>query len=152
MKPSPRYSELMSHLLSEMEVYDSDDDIPVGALIVDENYKIISKAFNCRIKNNDPTGHAEIEAVRLAGNKIKNWRLDDFTLIVTLEPCLMCTGAILQSRLKKVVFGAFDTKTGSLISRPNLQITSWPEIIPGVMEKECSILLSNWFSKKRLSR
>ena len=142
----------MSHLLSEMEIYGSDDDIPVGALIVDENYQIISKAFNCRIKNNDPTGHAEIEAIQLAGNKVKNWRLDDFTLIVTLEPCLMCTGAILQSRLKKVVFGASDTKTGSLISQSNLQITSWPEIIPGVMEKECSILLSNWFSKKRLSR
>ena len=142
----------MSHLLSEMKIYGSDDDIPVGALIVDENYQIISKAFNCRIKNNDPTGHAEIEAIRLAGNKVKNWRLDEFTIIVTLEPCLMCTGAILQSRLKKVVFGASDTKTGSLISRPNLQITSWPEIIPGVMEKECSILLSNWFTKKRLSR
>ena len=152
MKPSLRYSELMSHLLSEMKIYGSDDDIPVGALIVDENYQIISKAFNCRIKNNDPTGHAEIEAIRFAGNKVKNWRLDEFTIIVTLEPCLMCTGAILQSRLKKVVFGASDTKTGSLISRPNLKITSWPEIIPGVMEKECSILLSNWFSKKRLSR
>ena len=152
MKPSPRYSELMSHLLSEMKIYGSDDDIPVGALIVDENYQIISKAFNCRIKNNDPTGHAEIEAIRLAGNKVKNWRLDEFTIIATLEPCLMCTGAILQSRLKKVVFGASDTKTGSLISRPNLKITSWPEIIPGVMEKECSVLLSNCFSKKRLSR
>ena len=83
MKPSPRYSELMSHLLSELEIYGSDDDIPVGALIVGENYQIISKAFNCRIKNNDPTGHAEIEAIRLAGNKVKNWRLDEFTIIVS---------------------------------------------------------------------
>ena len=150
MKPSPRYSELMSFLLSEMEIYGSDDDIPVGALIVDENYQIISKAFNCRIKNNDPTGHAEIEAIRLAGNKVKNWRLDEFTIITTLEPCLMCTGAILQSRLRKVVFGAFESKSGSIVSRPTLQITSLPEIISGVMEEECSTLLSNWFSKKRL--
>ena len=152
MKPSPRYSELMIRLLSEMEFYGSDDDIPVGALIIDENYQIVSQAFNCRIKNNDPTGHAEIEAIRLAGNKVKNWRLDEFTIIVTLEPCLMCAGAILQSRLKKVVFGASDPKTGGLSSRPNMQINSWPEIIPGVMEKECSILLSNWFSKKRLNQ
>ena len=152
MKPSPRYSELMIQLLSEMEFYGSDDDIPVGALIIDENYQIVSQAFNCRIKNNDPTGHAEIEAIRLAGNKVKNWRLDEFTIIVTLEPCLMCAGAILQSRLKKVVFGASDPKTGGLSSRPNMQINSWPEIIPGVMEKECSILLSNWFSKKRLNQ
>jgi tRNA(adenine34) deaminase len=152
MKPSPRYSELMIRLLSEMEFYGSDDDIPVGALVIDENYQIVSQAFNCRIKNNDPTGHAEIEAIRLAGNKVKNWRLDEFTIIVTLEPCLMCAGAILQSRLKKVVFGASDPKTGGLSSRPNMQINFWPEIIPGVMEKECSILLSNWFSKKRLNQ
>ena len=152
MKPSPRFSELMSQLLSEMEIYGSGDDIPVGALIVDENYQIISKAFNCRIKNNDPTGHAEIEAIRMAGNKVRNWRLDEFTIIVTLEPCLMCTGAILQSKLRKVVFGAFESKSGIIVSRPNLQINSWPEIISGVMEEECSTLLSNWFSKKRLIR
>ena len=118
MKPSALYSGLMTELLSELVDSPAKDDIPVGALIVDQNLKIISKAFNIRVKNNDPTGHAEIEVMRIAGNKLNTWRLDDYTMIVTLEPCLMCTGAILQARLKRVVFGAYEQKSGSLVSRP----------------------------------
>jgi tRNA(adenine34) deaminase len=152
MKPSALYSGLMAELLSELVDNPAQDDIPVGALIVDQNLKIISKAFNIRVKNNDPTGHAEIEVMRLAGNKLNTWRLDDYTMIVTLEPCLMCTGAILQARLKRVVFGAYEQKSGSLVSRPYLQVASWPEIIPGVMEEECSSLIKNWFAEKRISR
>jgi tRNA(adenine34) deaminase len=142
----------MANLLSDIANLNIREDIPVGAIILDEKNELIAKAFNSRVKKNDPTGHAEIEVIRLAGQIIQNWRLDGFTLIVTLEPCLMCAGAILQSRIKKVVFGAYEPKTGSLISRPNLQITSWPEIIPGILDTECSELLSNWFLKKRLAR
>jgi tRNA(adenine34) deaminase len=152
MKPTNLYSNYMANLLSDIANLNIREDIPVGAIILDEKNELIAKAFNSRVKKNDPTGHAEIEVIRLAGQIIQNWRLDGFTLIVTLEPCLMCAGAILQSRIKKVVFGAYEPKTGSLISRPNLQITSWPEIIPGILDTECSELLSNWFLKKRLAR
>lgn len=142
----------MANLLTDIANLNIREDIPVGAIILNEKNELIAKAFNSRVKKNDPTGHAEIEVIRLAGQIIQNWRLDGFTLIVTLEPCLMCAGAILQSRIKKVVFGAYEPNTGSLISRPNLQITSWPEIIPGILDTECSELLSNWFLKKRLAR
>lgn len=152
MKPANLYSNYMANLLTDIANLNIREDIPVGAIILNEKNELIAKAFNSRVKKNDPTGHAEIEVIRLAGQIIQNWRLDGFTLIVTLEPCLMCAGAILQSRIKKVVFGAYEPNTGSLISRPNLQITSWPEIIPGILDTECSELLSNWFLKKRLAR
>lgn len=149
MKPSPTYAKLMSNLLTELTNITINEDVPVGAIITDENWNVIAKAFNNRIKNYDPTGHAEIIAIRMAGKKLKNWRLDDLTIFVTLEPCLMCTGAILQSRLKRVVFGAYEPKTGGLVSQINSNRDLIPEVVPGVMEKECSTLISNWFLTKR---
>ena len=152
MKPAKRYSVLMSELLKELAEMSNSVDVPVGALILDKNLEVIAKSFNNRVEKNDPTAHAEIEAIRIAGQKLNNWRLDDCTLIVTLEPCQMCSGAILQSRISRVVFGAFEPKTGFLVSRNSHSENKNIEIISGVMEEESSKILSNWFQEKRSNK
>ena len=128
-------------------------DVPVGALIVNEAGEIVSFGKNEREKDNDPTAHAEILAIRRAGEKISSWRLDDLTLIVTLEPCVMCAGAILQSRLKRLVFGAFDQKAGAVGSSldviRDVRALSKVEVVSGVLEKECAKLLTDFFAAKR---
>ena len=152
MKPAKRYSELMSELLKELAEMSNSVDVPVGAFVLDKNLEVIAKSLNNRVQKNDPTAHAEIEAVRIAGQKLNNWRLDDCTLIVTLEPCQMCSGAILQSRISRVVFGAFEPKTGFLVSRNSHSENKNIEIISGVMEEESSKILSNWFQEKRSNK
>jgi len=131
----------------------SSGDVPVGALIVNEAGEILSSGKNEREKNNDPTAHAEIVAIRKASEKIGSWRLDDLTLIVTLEPCVMCAGAILQSRLKRLVFGAFDQKAGAVGSLldviRDVRALSKVEVVSGVLEKECAKLLTDFFATKR---
>ena len=131
----------------------SSGDVPVGALIVNEAGEILSSGKNEREKDNDPTAHAEIVAIRKASEKISSWRLDDLTLIVTLEPCVMCAGAILQSRLKRLVFGAFDQKAGAVGSSldviRDVRALSKVEVVSGVLEKECAKLLTDFFATKR---
>jgi tRNA(adenine34) deaminase len=152
MKPAKRYSDLMSELLKELAEMSGSVDVPVGALVLDKNLEVIAKSFNNRVETNDPTAHAEIEAIRIAGQQLNNWRLDDCTLIVTLEPCQMCSGAILQSRISRVIFGAFEPKTGFLVSKNYQSESSNIEIISGVMEEESSKILSNWFQEKRSNK
>ena len=149
MKPAKQYSDLMGELLKELAEMSNSVDVPVGALVLDKNLDVIAKSFNNRVEKNDPTAHAEIEVIRIAGQKLNNWRLDGGTLIVTLEPCQMCSGAILQSRISRVVFGAFEPKTGFLVSKNSQSENSNIEIISGVMEEESSKILSNWFQDKR---
>ncbi len=149
MKPAKQYSDLMSELLKNLAGMSTSVDVPVGALVLDKNLEVIAKSFNNRVEKNDPTAHAEIEAIRLAGQQLNNWRLDDCTLLVTLEPCQMCSGAILQSRISRVVFGAFEPKSGFLVSRNSSPENTNIEIISGVMEEESSKILSNWFRDKR---
>ena len=131
----------------------SSSDVPVGALIVNESGKILSTGKNERVKDCDPTAHAEIVAIRKASEKIGSWRLDDLTLIVTLEPCVMCAGAILQSRIKRLVFGAFDQKAGAVGSCldviRDVRALSKVEVVSGVLEKECAKLLTDFFATKR---
>jgi tRNA(adenine34) deaminase len=131
----------------------SSGDVPVGALIVNEAGEIVSFGKNEREKDNDPTAHAEIVAIRKAGEKLGSWRLDDLTLIVTLEPCVMCAGAILQSRLKRLIFGAFDQKAGAVGSSldviRDVRALSKVEVVSGVLEKECAKLLTDFFATKR---
>lgn len=131
----------------------SSRDVPVGALIVDEAGEILSVGKNEREKDNDPTAHAEIVAIRGAGEKLGSWRLDDLTLIVTLEPCVMCAGAILQSRIKRLVFGAFDQKAGAVGSSldviRDVRALSKVEVVSGVLEDECARLLTDFFATKR---
>jgi tRNA(adenine34) deaminase len=142
----------MSELLKELAEMSNSVDVPVGALVLDKNLEVIAKSFNNRVEKNDPTAHAEIEAIRIAGQKLNNWRLDDCTLIVTLEPCQMCSGAILQSRISRVVFGTFEPKTGFLVSKNSHSENTNIEIISGVMEEESSKILSNWFQDKRSNK
>ena len=131
----------------------SSDDVPVGALVVNDQGEIIGVGENLREKNNDPTAHAEIVAIKNAAQKIDNWRLDDLTMVVTLEPCAMCAGAIVQTRMKRLVFGAFDEKAGAVgsiwdVVRDTRALTKI-EVISGVLEKECAQVLTNFFKGKR---
>ena len=128
-------------------------DVPVGALVVDDAGTIIGIGANLREQDNDPTAHAEIVAIRNAASKIGNYRLDDLTMVVTLEPCGMCAGAIAQSRIKRLVFGSFDEKYGAVGSVWDLlrdaRAIYKPEVLSGVMEKECGELLTEFFTTKR---
>ena len=128
-------------------------DVPVGALIVNEAGEVLSSGKNEREKDNDPTAHAEILAIRRAGEKLGSWRLDDLTLVVTLEPCVMCAGAILQSRLKRLVFGAFDQKAGAVGSSLDVirdaRALSKVEVVSGVLESDAKLLLTDFFKLRR---
>ena len=128
-------------------------DVPVGALVVDDAGTIFGIGANLREQDNDPTAHAEIVAIRNAAKKIGNYRLDQLTMVVTLEPCGMCAGAIAQSRIKKLVFGSFDEKYGAVGSVWDLLRDSRaiykPEVLSGVLENECAQLLSDFFTTKR---
>ena len=129
------------------------NDVPVGALVVNDKGEIIGVGENLREKNNDPTAHAEIVAIKNAAQKIGNWRLDDLTMVVTLEPCAMCAGAIVQTRMKRLVFGAFDEKAGAVgsvwdVVRDTRALTKI-EVISGVSEKECAQVLTKFFKGKR---
>ncbi len=127
-------------------------DVPVGAVIVNGDGVIIGKGFNEREAKNDPTAHAEVVAIRSAASRLQKSRLDGCTLIVTLEPCAMCAGAIAQSRISKVVFGAWDEKAGAVgsvwdVLRDPRSIFK-VEVVAGVLEKECAELLTDFFKDK----
>jgi tRNA(adenine34) deaminase len=143
----------MQAALSLAKVAADKGDVPVGAIVVNEAGEILGTGQNLREQSNDPTAHAEIIAIRQAAEKIGSWRLDDLTLVVTLEPCAMCAGAILQSRIKRLVFGAWDKKAGAVgsvmdVIRDPRALTK-VEVISGIMEKECSEVLSEFFNTKR---
>ena len=128
-------------------------DVPVGALVVDDVGTILGMGANLREQNNDPTAHAEIVAIRDAAKKLGNYRLDELTMVVILEPCGMCAGAIAQSRIKRLVFGSFDEKYGAVGSVWDLLRDTRAiyklEVISGVLEDECGQLLSEFFTTKR---
>lgn len=126
-------------------------EVPVGALLVSEN-KILSRAHNQPISKNDPTAHAEIVAIRKACQKRKNYRLQDCDLYVTLEPCAMCLGAAVQARIRRLIFGAYDPKSGaveSIMSFPFEKTNHMIEIKGGVMAEECGKLLRDFFKDRR---
>ncbi|MFQ1017311.1 tRNA adenosine(34) deaminase TadA [Gilliamella sp. BG7] len=131
-------------------------EIPVGALIVDENNQIVGEGFNQSIIKHNPTAHAEIIAIEQAGKNLNNYRIINTTLYVTLEPCIMCAGAIIHSRIKRVVYGASDYKTGAAGSFINILaqqgINHYAEVTGGVLTNECSTVLSNFFKKRRLQK
>ena len=123
------------------------NDVPVGALVIDPSGKIIATGVNEREAKSDPTAHAEIVAMRKAATN--GWRLDNHTLVVTLEPCAMCAGAIAQARISKVIFGAWDEKAGAAGSVWDVlrdpRTIHRVEVESGVLEKECAALLSDFF-------
>jgi tRNA(adenine34) deaminase len=143
----------MQAALSLAKVAADKGDVPVGAIVVNEAGEILGTGQNLREQNNDPTAHAEIIALRNASEKYGSWRLDDLTIVVTLEPCAMCAGAILQSRIKRLVFAAWDEKAGAVgsvmdVIRDPRALTK-VEVITGIMEKECSDVLKDFFNTKR---
>ena len=131
----------------------SGTEVPVGAMLMSAAGKIIASAVNDREASQDPTGHAEILALRAGGQVIGDWRLEGCTLIVTLEPCVMCSGAILEARISRVIFGAYDLRKGAAGSAYDLlrdaRLGSGLEVIGGVLETECSELLSDFFGEQR---
>ena len=133
------------------EALQSGDDVPVGCLIVRDE-KILSATHNQKEKTSDPTAHAEILALRGAARRLKDWRLTGTTLYTTLEPCPMCAEAILQARVSRVVFGAYDSKSGALGSVFNLfcdgRIYPLPEVVGGIMEGPCQNVLVEFFRSK----
>lgn len=129
------------------------DDVPVGALIVNSESVIVGRGYNRRVIDNDPTAHAEIVALREAAITNNSWRLDNHTLVVTLEPCAMCAGAIAQSRIKTLVFGAWDNKAGAVGSVWDIlrdpRSPHQVEVVSGILEPECAELLQQFFKDKR---
>lgn len=144
--------DCMRAALAEAEVAAGEGEIPVGAVVV-VNGEVIAKGHNCSITRSDPSGHAEIVALRAAGATSGNYRLPDATLYVTLEPCVMCTGAIVQSRIKRLVFGAYDKKAGALGSVEDLSdsraLNHRFEVNGGLLADECSGLLQAFFAARR---
>ena len=127
-------------------------EVPVGCIITDSNGRIIGRGRNRRIENADATAHAEIEAIREACKALGDWRLSDCTMYVTLEPCPMCTGAIINSRIPTVVFGARDAETGSCGSVIDLFSERYghkPAVYAGVLKDECAEVLKSFFRDKR---
>ena len=128
------------------------DEVPVGCVIVKDN-KVIARGHNLRESKQDPTLHAEIVAIRKACKKLHNWRLEDTTIYITIEPCAMCAGTILWARCKKIVYGANDLKGGAITSSLKLfdapNINHHPEIVGGVLKEECADIIKSYFKKKR---
>ena len=135
------------------EANQSGNDVPVGAVLIDPDGNVVASAHNEREATADPTAHAEILAIQRAGKASKQWRLDQLTMVVTLEPCVMCAGAIIAARIPKLVFGAFDDRVGGAGSRYDLvrdsRLGSPVEVITGVMQQECSKVLKDFFEKRR---
>lgn len=145
------HEKFMREALIEAQISYEMGEVPVGAVIVHDD-EIIARAHNLRETDKNAISHAELLAVSEACRKLGGWRLPDCTLYVTLEPCPMCAGAVINSRLPRVVFGAKDARAGafgSLISLQNYPIGKTPEIIPGILQNESLVLLRDFFAKKR---
>ena len=149
MKP---HEELMQEAIAIAKSATKTGDVPVGAIVINKDGVVVGRGFNEREARNDPTAHAEVVAIRSAASRLQNSRLDGCTLIVTLEPCAMCAGAIAQSRISHLVFGAWDTKAGAVgsvwdVLRDPRAIYK-VEVTAGVLERECAALLSEIFLDK----
>jgi len=128
-------------------------DVPIGAVVLGPSGEVLGVGCNEREAHGDPTAHAEVVAIRAAAEKLGEWRLEGCTLVVTLEPCTMCAGAIVLARVPKVVFGAWDEKAGAAGSVFDVlrerRLNHWVEVFPGVREDECAALLKDFFGAQR---
>ena len=142
----------MQFAIEQARLAEAIDEVPVGAVLVQDNTIIVS-AHNQPITNNDPTAHAEIQLLRAAGKTLNNYRLPNTTLYVTLEPCTMCLGAMIHARVSRVVFGAYDQKTGVCGSCQDLSSSDCfnhsIEVEGGILADECKNLLQKFFQKRR---
>ena len=151
--PSQEFNEAMSLALDLAAKASQQGDVPVGAIVLNSNGDVVGRGFNTREVDNDPMNHAEIVAMREAATANSSWRLDDHTLVVTLEPCTMCAGAAVQARIGRIVFGAFDDKAGAVGSLWDVvrdrRLPHRPEVVSGVMAVECGAILSEFFKAQR---
>ena len=138
--------------LEEAKLAEVEDEVPIGCVIIKDD-EVIAKAHNLRETNHDPLGHAETLAIKKASEILNDWQLVNCELYVTVEPCIMCAGAIIQSRISKVIYGASDLKGGAFGGSINVleaqNINHRPEVIKGVLEKECTEIIKNYFKSKR---
>jgi tRNA(adenine34) deaminase len=152
--PALEYDVAMRAALHEARRAHESGDVPIGAVVLDATGTVIGRGHNVRERDGDPTGHAELVAVRRAARSVGEWRLSGCTLVVTLEPCTMCAGAIVLSRLDRLVFGAFDAKAGAVGSLWDVvrdrRLNHRPEVVGGVLADECSALLDDFFTHQRL--
>ncbi|NED95884.1 nucleoside deaminase [Phytoactinopolyspora alkaliphila] len=143
----------MRAALGEARLALSTGDVPVGAVVLGPDGEIISRGHNRREKDHDPTAHAEVLALRAAASSVGSWRLDGVTVVVTLEPCAMCSGALVLSRVARVVYGAVDPKAGAAGSLWDLlrdrRLNHQPEVIGGVLAVECAAVLHDFFAGQR---
>lgn len=139
--------DFMKEALKEAKKALEKDEVPIGCVIVKDN-QIISNSFNQKELDKVATHHAEVLAINIACKKLNTWHLDDCILYTTVEPCLMCTGAIIQSRIKKVVYGTSNNAFGYISKLENNKI----EIVKGVLEKECQEILTDFFQTKRINK
>jgi tRNA(adenine34) deaminase len=151
----PMDFEHFMHLALD-EARRSGDEVPVGAVLVDQQGKVLATSHNLREQKSDPTSHAEIEVIRQAAATIEDWRLEGTTLFVTLEPCLMCAGAIVAARIQRVVFGAWDEKVGASGSVYDVlrdpRLGNPVEVVTGILAEECGSLLKEFFNGRRTAQ
>ena len=147
------FEPAMRAALAEAEAAAAAGDVPVGAAVTDASGAVIARGRNRREADGDPTGHAELDAIRAAAQAIGEWRLDGLTLVVTLEPCTMCAGAITNARLSRLVFGAADPRAGAVGSLWDVvrdqRLTPVPEVISGVLADECLEVIRQFFAERR---
>lgn len=153
MQPSARDVDVMRLALARARRALGTGDVPVGAVVVGPDGAVVGEGHNAREADGDPTAHAEVLALRAAARTLGRWRLEDCTLVVTLEPCLMCAGAIVLARVPRVVFGAWDPKAGASGSQWDVlrdrRVNHRPEVLGGVLEEECSEVLRKFFESQR---
>ena len=151
--PNREFIEAMEFALVLAAKASQQGDVPVGEIVLNSQGEVVGKGFNTREVDNDPINHAEIVAMREAAITSNSWRLDDHTLVVTLEPCTMCAGAAVQARIGRIVFGAFDDKAGAVGSLWDVvrdrRLPHRPEVVSGVLADECGAILSEFFKAQR---
>jgi tRNA(adenine34) deaminase len=143
----------MNHALNLAQVAGDAGEVPVGAVIIDSFGNLVAEGANRKERDNDPTAHAEIIAIRAATQKLQNWRLNQYTLYVTLEPCPMCAGAIVNARIGLLVYGLDDPKTGAVRTVANIPDSAASNhrlgVIGGILESACHQQLQEWFAHRR---
>lgn len=143
----------MRQALAEARAAEAHDDVPIGAVVLGPDGEVLAVGHNERELRDDPTAHAEVVAIRRAAERVGEWRLEGCTIVVTLEPCTMCAGAIVGARLSRLVFGAFDEKAGAVASLFDVvrdpRLNHRPDVVSGVLAGECADVLEGFFRARR---
>jgi len=152
---NPPYAEFMRRALLEAQAAARHGDVPIGAVVIDASGEVVGAGQNRREVDHDPTAHAEVVALRDAAARLGSWRLDDCSLVVTLEPCTMCAGAVVQARVGRLVFGAWNEEMGAVGTLWDVvrdrRLHHRPEVVSGVLADECASLLQAFFAEHRNS-